>query len=146
MNMYAYIVPDNVGDYVGDRFIKQAPDGSSVEVTLDSYSLTTENVGCYSLQTVRNDNFIVEDMLSITAEENFPGKFEFFEVGEGMKYDEANMQAEIAKHGLYTYDEWADYLTEEQFYALNGPYYKILVGRGVLTEDELINIIEVNVN
>ncbi|MBR0412232.1 MAG: hypothetical protein IJI47_01510 [Eubacterium sp.] len=145
-NTYAYIVPDNVGDYVGDRFIKQAPDGSSVEVTLDSYSLTTENVGCYSLQTVRNDNFIVEDMLSITAEENFPGKFEFFEVGEGMKYDEANMQAEIAKHGLYTYDEWADYLTEEQFYALNGPYYKILVGRGVLTEDELINIIEVNVN
>ena len=145
-NTYVYIVPDNVGDYVGDRFIKQAPDGSSVEVTLDSYSLTTENVGCYSLQTVRNDNFIVEDMLSITAEENFPGKFEFFEVGEGMKYDEANMQAEIAKHGLYTYDEWADYLTEEQFYALNGPYYKILVGRGVLTEDELINIIEVNVN
>lgn len=145
-NTYAYITPDNVDNYIGDSFIKQASDGSSIEVTLNSYSLTTENVGCYSLQTVRNDNFIVDDMLSITAEEAFPGKFEWFEVGEGMKYDEANMQAEIAKYGLYTYDEWSDYLTEEQFYALNGPYYKVLIGRGVMTEDELINIIKVNVN
>ncbi len=140
-NTYVYITPSNVGEYVGDRFIRQEPDGSNAEVILESYAITTENVGSYSLQTVRNDNFIVEDMLSMTAED-YPGRFEYFEVGEGMKYDEAKMNSDIEKYGLYTYEDWSDYLTEEEFYALNGPYFKILVGRGVLTEEIIKSQIE----
>ena len=143
-NTYAYITAKNVDNYIGDRFVKQAADGSSQEVTLLSYTVTNENTGCYSLQTVKNDNFLVEDMISITAEEEYPGKFEFFEVGEGMQYDAAKMQADIEKYGLYTYDEWADLLSEEEFYALNGPYYKVLVGKGVLTKEDIISIIEIN--
>ena len=98
-NTYAYITAKNVDNYIGDKFVKQAADGSNEEVTLLSYTVTNENTGCYSLQTVKNDNFLVEDMISITAEEEYPGKFEFFEVGEGMQYDAAKMQAEYPVEG-----------------------------------------------
>ena len=142
-NTYAYIKPDNVEEYIGDRFVKQLPDGSNTEVVLESYSETTENVGCYSLQTAYNENFMVEDMLSMTGED-YEGRFEYFDIGEGMKYDEAKMQTDIDKYGLYTYEEWSDYLTPEQFDMFNGKYFKILVGKGVLTYEDIVDIIEIN--
>ena len=144
-NTYAYITSSNVDDYIGDRFVKQLPDGSNTEVVLESYSERVENVGSYSLQTAFNENFMVENMLSMTGED-YEGRFEYFDIGEGMKYDEAKMQADIDKYGLYTYEDWSDYLTPEQFYAFNGQYFKVLVGKGVMTHDDIIEIIEGNLN
>ena len=65
-----------------------------------------------------------------------------FEVGENMKYDEEKMQEDIEKYGLFTYEEFADLVTEEQFYALNAPYVKVAVGKGIITMDDLYRIIE----
>ncbi|MBQ7741121.1 MAG: hypothetical protein IJT65_07820 [Eubacterium sp.] len=142
-NTYAYITPSNVSDYIGDRFVKQLPDASNTEVTLESYTVTKETVGCYSLQTAFNENFMVENMLSITGED-YEGRFEYFDIGEDMKYDEAKMQADIDKYGLYTYEEWSDYLTPEQFAAFNGRYFKVLVGKGVFTYEDILGIIKNN--
>ncbi len=102
-----------------------------------------EHTGCYSLQTAYNENFIVENILSVTGED-YTGRFRYFTVGEGMKYDEAAKQADIEKYGLYSYDEFSDYLTEEQFEMFNGRYFKVLVGRGVLTYDDILGIIMTN--
>ncbi len=142
-NEYVYITEDNVEQYLGDRFVKLAPDGSTQTVTLDSFELTRETVGSYSLQTAYNDNFVTEDILSITAEDH-KGRFEYFEVGDGMKYDEASMQADIETYGLYTADDFAEYLTPMEFDMFNGKYFKVLVGRGVLTEEDILRMIEVN--
>ena len=91
----------------------------------------------------RAKNFVVEGLLSITGED-FPGRFEYFTIGEGMKYDEEAKQRDIVLYGLYTYEEFSEYLTEEQFYAFNGPYFKVLVGRGILTYEDILEIIRVN--
>ena len=74
------------------------------------------------------------------------GWFDYFEIGEGMKYDEAKMQADIEKYGLYTYEDFAEYVTYEQFIAFNGPYLKVLVGRGVITFEQIIELIGTYVN
>jgi len=63
-----------------------------------------------------------------------------------MKYDEAKMQEDIEKYGLYTYDDFSEYVTYEQFIAFNGPYLKVLVGKGVLTYEEILNLIDIYVN
>lgn len=55
------------------------------------------------------------------------------------------MQADIEKYGLYTYEEFADYVTYEQFVAFNGPYLKVLVGRGIVTFEEILQLIEMYV-
>ena len=82
-------------------------------------------------------------MLSITGED-YRGRFEYFPIGENMMYDADAKARDIEAYGLYTYEEFADYLTEEQFYAFNGPYFKVLVGRGVLTYEDILEIIRVN--
>ena len=59
-----------------------------------------------------------------------------------MKYDAEKMQTDIETYGLYRYDEWSDYVTYEEFIALNGQYFKILVGKGILQEEDIIGLIE----
>ena len=142
-NTYVYLKPNNVEDYIGHRFIKQANDGTNETVVLTGCTLEEENVGCYSLQTAYNENFMVEGMLSMTGED-YEGRFEYFDIGEGMKYDEVKMQADIDRYGLYTYEEFSDYLTPVQFELFNGKYFKVLVGKGVFTYEDIMDIIRNN--
>ena len=59
-----------------------------------------------------------------------------------MKYDEEAMAADIERYGLYTYEDWSDYLTYEQFLAYNVQYLKVSVGKGLITEEGLIALID----
>lgn len=144
-NTYVYITSANVDDYIGHRFVKQKADGTNEAVTLDGYMLCEETVGSYSLQTAYNENFIVEGMLSMTGED-YVGRFEYFDIGEGMKYDADKMQADIDRYGLYSYEEFSDYLSPIEFELFNGKYFKVLVGKGVLTYEDILDIIADNLN
>ncbi len=144
-NTYAYVTEDNVASYIGDRFIRQLPDGTNTEVTLTDYTVSHETVGSYSIQTAFNENFMVEGMLSMTGED-YRGRFEYFAIGDGMQYDAAKMQADIEQYGLYSYEDFSDYLTPEQFAMFNGQYFKVLVGKGVLTYEDILDIIHTNLS
>ena len=114
-------------------------------MALVGYEVVKEYTGCYSIQSAIHINFMVEDMFSLTIPP-FDGWFDYFEIGDGMKYDEEKMQADIEKYGLYTYEEFSDLVSYEQFIAFNGPYLKVLVGRGVVTLDEILELIATYVN
>ena len=88
---------------------------------------------------------MTEGMFSLTWPP-YEGWFDYFEIGDDMKYDEEKMQADIEKYGLYDYSEFAEYVTYEQFIAFNGPYLKVLVGRGVLTFEQILELIATYVN
>jgi len=75
--------------------------------------------------------------------ENF---FNPFDVGEDMKYNEADVQADIEKYGLYTYEDFEHVLTYEQFVALNLGHFKVSVGKGYITYEGLIYLIENFIN
>ncbi len=143
-NAYVYFNNGNISEYIGDSFVKQNIDGNNEEVTLVNYTITTENVGVYSIVTAYNANFMAENMISLTSGEGFSknGLFRIFDLGEDLKYDEEKMRAEIEQYGLYTYDDFKDYLTLEQYYMLNAPYYKVLVEKGLVTFDDLIYMIQ----
>lgn len=141
-NEFVSINKSNVASFVGHDFIKTDGNGYST-VTLVDYTIVNEYTGSYSILSAYHNNFIVENMLSLTpllaiGADRF---CEYFEVGEGMKYDEEKMQADIEKYGLYTYEDFADYLTYEQYLALNAPYYKVLVEQGYVTFDDLLKAI-----
>ena len=147
LNEFVTIDEFNASSYVGHSFAKAS--GSSYKaVKLVDYIVENKYTGSYSLISAMHNNFIVEDMISLTPltlidTDNF---FEYFEVGAGMKYDEAKMQADIETYGLYTYEDFADYLTYEQYVALNAPYYKVLVGKGYVTFADLLTAISAYVN
>ena len=141
---FVFIDEFNVQEYIGHHYVKV--DGSSTTmVELVSYEIIEEYTGSYSIQTAMHNNFMTEGMFSITMP-HYEGWFDYFEIGEGMKYDEEKMQADIEKYGLYTYEDFAEYVTYEQFIAFNGPYLKVLVARGVVTYDQIIELISTYVN
>ena len=143
-NQFVFIDENNVEEYIGHHFAKV--DGDSYRyVELVGYEMTEEYTGCYSIQSAMHNNFMVEGMFSLTIP-HYEGWFDYFEIGEGMKYDEEQMQADIEKYGLYEYEAFAEYVTYEQFIAFSGPYLKVLVGRGVVTYEQIIDLINTYVN
>lgn len=139
-NEFVYITEENAAQYVGDHFVKVDGDGTT-SVKLVSYEIKEEYTGSYSVYSSVHVNFITEGMFSLTPAP-IEGFFDTFTYGENMKYDEAQLQADIAKYGLYEYEVFAHYgVTYEQYVAFNMPYLKFLVGRGDFRFDDILMLL-----
>ena len=68
-----------------------------------------------------------------------------YEIGDNMKYIEAKMNADIEKYGLYTYEDFADYVTYEQFVALGLENFKVSVAKGYITWEEILYLISIHI-
>ena len=140
LNKYVYL-DENAADYIGHTFAKQ--DGNTLtKVTLESVNIVTETNEAWSPVTVGHLCYFVNGMLSMPG--GVGGLFNFFDVDpETMKYDQEAMERDIAKYGLYTYEEMYEIcpLTEDMFEAAGGAYLKVSMGKGNLTEDELVYMI-----
>lgn len=146
LNEWVYIDDQNVKSFVGMKFAKTVGD-TITEIELIDYSVKEEKTTAYSLFTALHYNCFFENILTLTPS-MFGGENYYvpFEMGEGMKYDEALMQADIEEYGLYTYEDFADYVTYEQFVGFNAPYFKVSVGKGMVTYEQLIESIYEYVN
>ena len=54
------------------------------------------------------------------------------------------MEEDIATYGLYTYEEFTQEVAEipeEIFLAFNGQYLKVAMGKGLITEEEILSLI-----
>lgn len=140
-NKYVLINETNVKSYLGHDFVKVAGNSYGT-VKLVNYSISKEYTTSYSLMSAYHYNFIVEGMFSDTFHKEDAPLFEYFTVGNNMKYDETLMKEDIAQYGLYTYEEFAEYLTYEQFVALNVQYMKISVGKGQFSYEGILSLIE----
>ena len=144
LNKFVYLDEENCENFIGHRFAQENYKGGNNEnfnfIELKKAYSSIERTGAYSLQTAFCENFITEGMLSLTPP-TYEGFFGYFEMGENMQYDQEKMQQDIEKYGLYTYEEWSDYLTYEQFIAFNGPYLKVAVGKGLITKEQIIDLI-----
>lgn len=140
LNKYVFINRHNYSDYIGHRFAFATAAGfEDVELIYAEYSY--EYTSCYSLRTACNDNAIVEGFLTLTIED-IPGFLTYFEFGEGYMYDKEKMEADIAEYGLYTYDDWKHLGTYEEFVALNAKYLKIVIGKGYMTYEDILRLLE----
>ena len=141
LNKMVTIDANSVQQYVGHEFICQDGDGYST-VTLDAYTTTNEYVEAWGIMSALHYNIIVEGIFSADFDPADLGLFNYFEIGENMKYDTEKMQADIEKYGLYTYDDFAEYLTYEQFVAFNVQYFKIPVCKGYYTYSGILDLID----
>jgi len=78
--------------------------------------------------------------------DNSPAYLMPFEIDENMKYVEDKMYADIQQYGMYTYEEFQQYMTMEQFYAFNFPIFKVSVGKGYFTYEDILYLISVHFN
>ena len=63
-------------------------------------------------------------------------------IGDNMIYDEETMVSDLEEYGRYTYADFAEYITYEQYVAFNGDYLKISVGKGYITYEEILELIK----
>lgn len=144
LNEYVYLDKD-AAQYIGHWFNKLTTDAEgnniSIGVQLTDVTITEEVTAAYSPVTYSHLCYYVNGMLSMPG--GIEGMFNIFEVDEEtMKYDEAQMQADIAQYGLFTYEEFAQIvpLTEDVFEAFNGQYMKVAIGKGLITESRLLGL------
>lgn len=138
LNKTVLITPENAKDFIGHSFAK-ASDSGCTSVKMVDCNVVNKYTDSYSLVSAIHYNFIVEDIISYTN--LVPDLFAGLEVGDNMKYDEEALKADVEKYGLYTHKDFAKYITEEQFNALNGAYMKISVGKGYVTYEEIVELI-----
>lgn len=140
LNEYVTISASNVENYVGHTFYYT--DGVvSENVTMTGYYETQEVVKVFSPTTFEFANYFANGFLNapplpdtLTA-----GQMNCFEFGDDMKYE--NVEADIEQYGLYTYEDFAEYISEDVFNALPFKYFKVSVGKGLLTWDEIVGLI-----
>lgn len=147
LNKYVVITEENANDYVGHTFFGIENINSTSlrqDKVLVKVYLTTEYTGIYGPVTYGHMNLITDDLLSLSlTEEQLMNIFEYDETG---KYDDESMKYNIETYGLYTYDEVKEYFTEDVYNALSIKYYKIQVGKGLTTLDEMKKIADAALN
>lgn len=129
---YSKLSNDNYEDYIGDEFMLS--DGSSAK--LIEGEIIRKYTGVYSIISKKNENFIINDFVSLSG---IPSdvNIQRYEIGEDMKYDQAKKQADIEQYGLFTYEEWKDYVSEEEFDGINAAEYKVLIGKNRITYEDI---------
>lgn len=142
LNKYVFLRNDAY-KYIGHWFNKQVDERLSWEkVQLIDVQITEELTTAWSPVTYGHLCYYVNGMLSMPgATEGFINIFEVD--SETLKIDESLMLSDIEKYGLFTYEEFAEIypINEEIFEAFNGQYLKISVGKGLITMEEIGELI-----
>ena len=140
LNKYIYITEENFQDFIGHRFAKEEASGYSV-ITLERAWVQSEYTGCYSLTTEYHMNVFANGMFSMPG--GITGLFNFFEYDENLAYDKELMAQDIATYGLFAYEDFAPYMSEETFNTIFPiKYLKVSIGKGLVTFEDLEYIIE----
>lgn len=135
---YVNINIENYSNYIGQSFIMNLNE-KVVPVKLIDAILVEEYTESYTIVSAINSNHIINNMVGITtANMNDINMYNIFELDTDYKYDLEKMKKDIEKYGLYTYEEWKDIISYETFIDFNVKYMKIIVGKGVFTEEDLI--------
>ncbi|MBR2444038.1 MAG: InlB B-repeat-containing protein [Clostridia bacterium] len=140
LNEYIMIDEFNVESLVGHSFFyTEIIDGQAVsqKTELVSYNISMKETARYAVITAKEINHYTGGLLTMCDE--IDGLYNVFELNQDMAYDMDKLQSDIATYGLASYDEWSEYLTEEEFYAFNGQYINVAIGKGLTTREYVIN-------
>ena len=147
-NKFVIIDEFNINDYIGHAFARYDDEGNCETTILVDYSVKSTYNEIWTIVSAVHFNCVLNGLLTLSPTD-FPDSPSYlmpFEIGEDMKYDEAAMQADIEAYGQYTYQEFSEYCTYEQFVGLNFANWKVAVGKGYITFDEIVYLIETYLN
>jgi len=145
LNKFVFIRKD-AKQYIGHWFNKQVVDAggnpTNSEVQLVDVVISKEYTSAWSPVTAVHMCSYVNGMLSMPG--GTTGLINIFEVDDKtmtINYD--SYLADIDKYGLFTYEEFLEIqpIPRNVFEALGGQYMKIAIGKGLITTEELKNLI-----
>ena len=141
---YININQFNYESYIGHQFAKYSGTTKVEEfVTLMSADVIRKETSSWSIWSYENMNHVINGLLGVTTGigGEFVDGYNLFDFDEELKYDTIKMYADIQTYGLYTYDEWEEYLDYDSFVKFNIAYFKVAVGKGYLTKEMIVSYI-----
>lgn len=137
LNKYVDISIENIEDYIGHEFI--VLDNLSLTKTkLISYECKFESTRAWGITTDKTITCFANGILQ--ANPFNTGVLNAFEIdSDTFKY--INVQEDIDTYGLFTYDDFKEYMTPYEFEALKFKYFKISLAKGHITYEEVLFIL-----
>lgn len=114
--------------------------GKIGEKTIKDIIVYRKRTKLYEIVTEYNYNFVANGVVTV---EPSLGSTNIFKINDDFKYDLPSMLNDINTYGLYKYEDVKDFMTEHQFEIYNVKYFKIAVGKGLTTFEEMRSIVEV---
>lgn len=137
---YELLTNDNISSYIGHSFYKLDDEGSSLNtVKLVSYEIKSEYTRVFGPITYQHLNCFADGFLNLPGD-NDPF-INIFELDNTLKYDEELMQNDIDTYGLFTYDDFKDYISEDIYNAYCGQYLKVAIGKGYTSFERIIELV-----
>lgn len=134
LNQYVYLTPENAEEYIGHEFYALGGEG----LVLEGVETSRKEVALYSPVTAYTMNLFHEGLLGMPG--GVEGFFNVFEYGEDMAYDPVKKAEDIAKYGLYTYEDVSGLISREAFDLLPIPYLKVAVGKGIIAWEDIVRM------
>lgn len=139
LNKYVYITNDNYKDFIGHEFYTNVNNTRGSTTLVNAY-IDKQYTEVYSPVSYYHLNYFTEDVLSM------PGATEYFvnifPYDNNLKYDEAAKLDYISQYGLYTYDDFKNYVPLEFYNAFPAQYLKIQVEKGIISFDDILRLID----
>lgn len=136
LNQYVMITAENAFDYLGHWFVS-----ATERVQLVNIEIYDEITEAWSPVTFSHLCYYVNGLLSMPG--STTGFINIFVVDiETMTYDAEQMANDIELYGLFTYEDFAELIPVEIFYAFNGQYLSVAMGKGLLDWEMLTELVD----
>ena len=143
LNQYVAIDTDNADGFINHTFVALNADGTTIEkVKLVSVERTVEETVTYEIVSYKHLICFTEGILSTSA--YLDSLLNIFDINaDTMAYTSESVQKDIATYGLYTYADFEGLISEDAFELYNAKYLKIAVGKGYITWDDILALIDI---
>ena len=141
-NKYVAVTQNNAQQFVGHSFAVMGENGLTTSELVKVEEIT-EETGLYEVVTYKHITCFTNGILSASA--YMDKLLNVFDIDpETMAY--VNVAEDIETYGLYTYADFEGLIEEEAFELYNAAYLKIAVGKGYITWDDILDLIDIYFN
>lgn len=140
---YVRVNSGNVADYVGKRFYNVETGNWDALV---SYKIGTP-VDFYCIYSANHINCVAEGLLTCPDDVDFC--LNIYELDANLKADAAQLATDIETYGLYDINVIFPEVADDPKYAYSNPLYRyayIAIGKGLITKEELLELVAANVD
>lgn len=144
INKYVAIDEYNINDYITHKFLKYSEGGLPKEIELVGFETYEEMTRSFEVVTDKHLINFTNGILSTSA--YLDPLLNVFELNEYYQYNQEQMIKDIETYGLYTYEDFEGLIDEKAFEMYNAQYLKIAVGKGYITWEEILELIDIYYN
>ncbi|MBQ9759843.1 MAG: hypothetical protein IJW16_00680 [Clostridia bacterium] len=142
LNRYVALNSANAESYIGHCFVALDANGNAVEkVELVSVNKEVVETEVYEVVSYKHLTCFTEGILSASA--YLDPLLNVFDIDDTLAYDAEKVQCDIETYGLYTYADFEGLISEEAFELYNAAYLKVAVGKGYITWDDILDLIDI---